>query len=358
MTETLDALAMITKADVSSDKVVVGLRNYGRQKSGATPGRCTKTAGLLADAEIYEIIDKDSTAQYWYDEDSSSNILVYDSVQWVAYMNSTLRDSRTSLYKEKNMGGVVEWAIDLEEFESTPTTSLPTSTPPAVSISASPTAGIDGAINPYLYTCTNEQKKLVTPAWEEADQLAKGNYEWRPGGKWQDAMTLYLGSKPKDDYSWVTGKGHLMKNIEREFLIHEGWWTQPPAFTYGYYQAKDVVDLAVKDQTKASNNAESYAQAAMAIYLQQAFHLSSPPTPAGYGTSSDSSVSIAGTEILETYLDAPPSWWEAPVANTSKTFKPDMTDITMMSGVGSLTGGGPFPSCVDGLYEDMEQSAV
>ncbi|KAJ5290836.1 hypothetical protein N7478_000087 [Penicillium angulare] len=124
------------------------------------------------------------------------------------------------------------------------------------------------------------------------------------------------------------------------------------------YQAEDVVDLAVKDQTKASNNAEYYTQAAMAIYLQQVFHLSSPPTPEGYGTSSNSSVSIAGTEILETYLDDPPRWWQAPVANTPKAFKPDMTDITMMSGVGFLTAIGPFASCVDGLYEDMEQCMV
>ncbi|KAJ5290835.1 hypothetical protein N7478_000086 [Penicillium angulare] len=119
--------------------------------------------------------------------------------------------------------------------DSTPTTSLPTSNPPAVSISAPPTAGIDGAINPYFYAWTDEQKNMVTQAWEEADQLAKGHYEWWPGGKGQDAMTLYLGSKSKDDYSWLTGKGHLMENIEREFLVHQGWWTQPRTFTYGYF---------------------------------------------------------------------------------------------------------------------------
>jgi GH18 family chitinase len=88
---------MITKAGVKSNKVVVGLSNYGRsfqmtsagctgpmctytgKESGATPGRCTNTPGLLADAEIYEIIKNDKTAKAWVDKDSNSNILVYDS---------------------------------------------------------------------------------------------------------------------------------------------------------------------------------------------------------------------------------------------------------------------------------------
>lgn len=97
LTETLNSLAMITKAGVKSNKVVVGLSNYGRsfqmtsagctgpmctytgKESGATPGRCTNTPGLLADAEIYEIIKNDKTAKAWVDKDSNSNILVYDS---------------------------------------------------------------------------------------------------------------------------------------------------------------------------------------------------------------------------------------------------------------------------------------
>lgn len=81
LTETLNSLAMITKAGVNSNKVVVGLSNYGRsfqmtaagctgpmctytgKESGATPRRCTNTPGLLADAEIYEIIKNDKTAK-------------------------------------------------------------------------------------------------------------------------------------------------------------------------------------------------------------------------------------------------------------------------------------------------------
>lgn len=217
LTETLDALSMITKAGVTSNKVVVGLSNYGRsfkmatagctgpmctytgEASGAKPGRCTRTAGLLADAEINEIRQKDSTAKTWIDKDSDSNILVYDSVQWVAYMDADIRKSRTNLYKGKNLGGVVEWVIDMEEFETPTSPPTSTTTAPAVSVTATAPANIQGAINPYLYSCTNAQKKIVLQTWEEASILAQGHYEWFPGEKWQDAMTLYIGSKSKDD---------------------------------------------------------------------------------------------------------------------------------------------------------------
>jgi hypothetical protein len=51
-----------------------------------------------------------------------------------------------------------------------------------------------------------------------------------------------------------------------------------------------ITNLAVSDQTKSATNAESWAQAAMAIYLQKTFQLSDPPLPESYrsGTASTS----------------------------------------------------------------------
>jgi chitinase len=78
MTETLWALAMITKAGVPSNKVVVGVASYGRSfgmtdpdytghactyegpNSTATPGMCTDTAGYLANAEIYDLLNNNN----------------------------------------------------------------------------------------------------------------------------------------------------------------------------------------------------------------------------------------------------------------------------------------------------------
>jgi chitinase len=98
LTETLNALSMITKAGVPSSKIVVGVSSYGRSfkmgdpkcygpmctftgsasKSNAIPGRCTKEPGYISNAEIKEIIEKNPRVLQTIDADS--NILVYGEV--------------------------------------------------------------------------------------------------------------------------------------------------------------------------------------------------------------------------------------------------------------------------------------
>lgn len=134
LTETNLSLSMITKAGVPSNKIITGITSYGRgfemtepgctgplctytgPESGATPGRCTDTAGYLANAEIYEIIANDDSANAMFDAASQSNILVYDTTQWVAYMNESTKATRSLYYKLLNMGGTTDWAVDLQEF--------------------------------------------------------------------------------------------------------------------------------------------------------------------------------------------------------------------------------------------------
>jgi hypothetical protein len=125
---------MITKAGVPSSKIIVGLSSYGRSfkmtkpgctgpmcrfvgpDSGAAPGKCTNTAGYISDAEINQILAEDSSAVTSYDKSSNSNILVYNSTEWVAYMDDDTRTSRTEYYEELNMGGTSDWAVDLQSF--------------------------------------------------------------------------------------------------------------------------------------------------------------------------------------------------------------------------------------------------
>jgi len=152
-TETENALSMITKAGVPSNKIIVGVTSYGRSfrmvepgctgpeckyigpESGARRGFCTGTPGYLSDAEINQII-KDGTSTPWkvegeeaasnsrrrdgvkvfYDHQSQSNIVVYDDVEWVAYMNNSNKDARKSAYQALNFGGITDWAVDLQEF--------------------------------------------------------------------------------------------------------------------------------------------------------------------------------------------------------------------------------------------------
>ncbi|GLA09156.1 hypothetical protein AnigIFM60653_011234 [Aspergillus niger] len=127
MTETMWALAMITKAGVATKDIRVGVSSYGRSfhmttegcyelwctyDTAGAQGPCTDTAGYIAEAEMDGILASEATTQTYstYDTD----ILVYNETQWVGYMNFTTRASRMAYYKQFNFCGTAEWAIDLE----------------------------------------------------------------------------------------------------------------------------------------------------------------------------------------------------------------------------------------------------
>ncbi|KAB5511420.1 hypothetical protein GE09DRAFT_690361 [Coniochaeta sp. 2T2.1] len=148
LTETRQALAMITKAGVPAAKVVVGVTSYGRSfameqpgcwgpackftgtraESHATPGRCTGTGGYLADAEIGEIISgvaggkrrASRVVTTFLDAGSNSDIVVYDNNQWVAYMSPSTKLVRQKLYTSYGMAGTTDWASDLQTFNPPP----------------------------------------------------------------------------------------------------------------------------------------------------------------------------------------------------------------------------------------------
>lgn len=132
--ETLNALTMLTKAGVPSNKILVGVSSYGRSfqmadpsctgpmclytgdrlHSNARKGRCTDTAGYISNAEISEINGKTWT------DDSSKALVMVDGDLWVSYMDDSLKNKRTQLYKGYNMGGTIDWAVDLGEFHNPP----------------------------------------------------------------------------------------------------------------------------------------------------------------------------------------------------------------------------------------------
>ncbi|KAL2127503.1 hypothetical protein VTI74DRAFT_10626 [Chaetomium olivicolor] len=147
LTETRQSLAMITKAGVPGNKIVVGVTSYGRSfqmeqpgcwgptckftgtrlESHATPGRCTGTAGYMADAEINEIISGGSGGKrqsrvvtHFLDATSNSDILVYDNNQWVGYMSESTKRVRSMLYTSWGMAGTTDWATDLQKFNDPP----------------------------------------------------------------------------------------------------------------------------------------------------------------------------------------------------------------------------------------------
>lgn len=165
MTETMTSLAMVTKAGVPSNKVIVGVSSYARSfgmvdggchspqctfsgtatRSDATPGICTNTSGYISDAELYDILDgtdskqglrrrgamvdrsrrhrrdvSDRVKEYYFDKESDSMIMVYDDDQWASFMDHDIRTTRTHKYAGLNLGGTTNWASDLEKFNPAP----------------------------------------------------------------------------------------------------------------------------------------------------------------------------------------------------------------------------------------------
>ncbi|KAL6873022.1 glycoside hydrolase family 18 protein [Trichoderma novae-zelandiae] len=136
MTETLNALAMITKAGVEARQVVVGVASYGRSfkmtdprckgpmctfagpQSLAAQGACTTSSGYISNAEILDIMEDKKTysVQAWYDEKTDSDYLIYNQTQWVAYMSKSVKAARIKKYQALNFGGISNWAIDLEDW--------------------------------------------------------------------------------------------------------------------------------------------------------------------------------------------------------------------------------------------------
>ncbi|KAI1483610.1 glycoside hydrolase family 18 protein [Daldinia eschscholtzii] len=137
LTETMDALSMITKAGVPTKKVVVGVTSYARSfkmadpncsgpmctflgsntSSPAEPGECTLTAGYISNAEINRIINKKpESSRTWYDSEVDADFVVYDSTEWASYMSDNTKQSRANRWKSFNFAGIIDWALDLQHF--------------------------------------------------------------------------------------------------------------------------------------------------------------------------------------------------------------------------------------------------
>jgi chitinase len=132
ISETINALSMITKAGVPSHMIAVGVSSYGRSfrmttpgcwteqctftgpDSGAYPGPCTNTAGYISDYEIGLIRKQNPSSQDHFDTSSYSNVVVFNNTQWVAYMDSDNKAFRERLYQQIGFLGTADWAVDLQ----------------------------------------------------------------------------------------------------------------------------------------------------------------------------------------------------------------------------------------------------
>lgn len=131
-TETETSLSMVTKAGVPAAKIFLGQPLYGRSfkmaeagcytenckftgpASGARPGRCTGTGGYLSNLEIREIIEGGQFSVQEYYTEEAGDILVYDETEWVSWAKPSTYTSRTDWARSLGLGGISDWAIDLD----------------------------------------------------------------------------------------------------------------------------------------------------------------------------------------------------------------------------------------------------
>lgn len=91
---------IVTKAGVPNDKIFVGESSYGRSfrmakddcwrpdceftgsrtQSDANPGRCTKTAGYISNAEISEMLKRGAGARSFYDGISDTDVVLFQGL--------------------------------------------------------------------------------------------------------------------------------------------------------------------------------------------------------------------------------------------------------------------------------------
>lgn len=125
---------MITRAGVPASKVIVGITSYGRSFKMADPncwgptckylgtrddspaqkGKCTNEGGYLANGEINDIRNSGALTRELYDGGSDSDIMIYNNVEYVGYMNDKTKQRRIKQYKSLNFGGATDWAVDLD----------------------------------------------------------------------------------------------------------------------------------------------------------------------------------------------------------------------------------------------------
>jgi hypothetical protein len=94
--------------------------------SDAAKGVCTGEGGYIAAAEIREIIGfgqeaedagyANYTVETWHDGRSNSDIMVYDGLEWVAWMSDATKRTRSDWYQELGFGGTPKGAVDLDRY--------------------------------------------------------------------------------------------------------------------------------------------------------------------------------------------------------------------------------------------------
>ncbi|KAM3422336.1 hypothetical protein BST61_g2695 [Cercospora zeina] len=119
LTETINALGIITKAGEPTNKIFVGEASYGRSFHMADPNSMAEIDELLV-VHGYE-------AQLLHDSRSNSDIVLYNG-DYISYMTEETKATRRTDWKKLNFAGNVDSALDLQRFsplDGTPPSNIP-----------------------------------------------------------------------------------------------------------------------------------------------------------------------------------------------------------------------------------------
>lgn len=116
---------------IPPERLVLGMPTYGRSFAGVEDprpsgtatgagvrGRCTGEQGFLAYYEIVDLIESGKYKTYW--DPISSTPYAYDESgkSWITYDDLRSIARKVDFIEEKNLGGGMFWAIDLDDFQN------------------------------------------------------------------------------------------------------------------------------------------------------------------------------------------------------------------------------------------------
>ena len=117
LTEIKNAMDLIWRNDVPSDKVVLRLAFYARVfsasdpacmdprcpfVSGGNPGPCSDEVSILLNSEVKDIISEKKL-----DKDAAVKILKFDTNQWLTYDNEETLEMKTDFAKSQCLGSIM-----------------------------------------------------------------------------------------------------------------------------------------------------------------------------------------------------------------------------------------------------------
>ncbi|KAL4966223.1 uncharacterized protein BDV14DRAFT_199024 [Aspergillus stella-maris] len=125
LTEITNALDLLWRNKIESEKVVLGMAFYARVFSAANPscmhpgcifasggnaGNCSNEVGILLNSEIHGIMQSRGL-ESTFDKEAAVKILHFDNNQWLSYDDADTFKLKVQFASSQCLGGVMVWAV-------------------------------------------------------------------------------------------------------------------------------------------------------------------------------------------------------------------------------------------------------